>query len=288
MYLPQPMPLFTTINNHLHGRLSTLNTKKNSATLELAFSLFTYWFNPLSNKASEKQVSLGVLALNFLNLPPNSQWKVENTFLSGLVPEPTQPNMVTINNILKAFVDEILRLDSGIIIQTSQYPIGRRVLVGLGCLIGVLVANHKVAGFSSHSSTLFCSWCDCSKANLKQLKIRRLRQKRHVKDRSQAFKQLHNEAECTRMVKKTYIRWSELNFLEYWDACNRYQWESCTIGLKEYFKTISKIDGCGILKNAKQRKPNPITLDLKTTVKWNMVINQVRLACHGSKATIWL
>ncbi|MBW0546115.1 hypothetical protein O181_085830 [Austropuccinia psidii MF-1] len=44
----------------------------NSTTLELAFSLFTDWFNPISNKAAGKQVSLGVLAQNCLNLPPNS------------------------------------------------------------------------------------------------------------------------------------------------------------------------------------------------------------------------
>ncbi|MBW0565069.1 hypothetical protein O181_104784 [Austropuccinia psidii MF-1] len=78
---------------------------QNSTKLELEFSLFTDWFNPLSNKATGKQVSLGVLALNCLNLPPTSQWKMRNTFLSGVAPEPTQPNMVTINNILKVFVD---------------------------------------------------------------------------------------------------------------------------------------------------------------------------------------
>ncbi|MBW0508136.1 hypothetical protein O181_047851 [Austropuccinia psidii MF-1] len=195
----------------------THKKSNNSTTLKLAFSLFTDWFNPLSNKADRKQVSLGVHALNCLNLPPNSRWKVESTFLSGLVPEPAQPNMVTINNILKVFVDEILRLDSGIIIKTPQYPNGHRVVVRLGFLIGDLVANHKVAGFASHSATRFCSWRDCSKADLHQLKIGRLLQKRHVKHHSLAFKKFPNEAEPTRMVKKTGIRCSELNRLAYWD-----------------------------------------------------------------------
>ncbi|MBW0469316.1 hypothetical protein O181_009031 [Austropuccinia psidii MF-1] len=194
-----------------------LQQNPNSTTLKLAFSLFTDWFNPLSNKASGKQVSLGVLALNCLNLPPTSRWKTNNTFLSGLVPEPSQPNMVTINNILTIFIDEIALLDSGIIIQTPQYPNGRKVVVRLGCLIGDLVANHKVAGFASHSATRFCSWCECVKADIQHLKLGRLRQKRIVKDCSHQFKELRNEAECTRMVKKTGIRWSELNRLHYWD-----------------------------------------------------------------------
>ncbi|MBW0567126.1 hypothetical protein O181_106841 [Austropuccinia psidii MF-1] len=142
---------------------------QNSTKLELAFSLFTDWFNPLSNKAAGKQGSLGVLALKCLKLPPTSRWKMHNTFLSGLVPEPTQPNMVTINNILNVFVDEIALLDGGIMIETPRYHKGRKVVVRLGCLIGDLVANHKVAGFASHSATRFCSWCECSKANIQQL-----------------------------------------------------------------------------------------------------------------------
>ncbi|MBW0513141.1 hypothetical protein O181_052856 [Austropuccinia psidii MF-1] len=191
--------------------------ENDSTTLKLAFSLFTDWFNPLSNKASGKQVSLGVLALNCLNLPLTSRWKPQNTFISGLVPEPTQPNMITINNILSVFIDEIASLDSGIIIHTPRYPEGRKVVVRLGCLLGDLVANHKVAGFASHSATRFCSWCECPKADIQQLTIGRLRQMRIVKDYSRAFKDLKNEAERTRMVKKSGIRWSELNRLRYWD-----------------------------------------------------------------------
>ncbi|MBW0587882.1 hypothetical protein O181_127597 [Austropuccinia psidii MF-1] len=162
--------------------------KNDAMVLELAFSLFTDWFNLLSNKAAGKKVSFGVLALNFLTLPPTSRWKPQNTFISGLVPEPIQPNM------------------------------GRRVFVCVGCLLGDLVAKHKVAGFASHSATQFCSWCDSPKSDIQQLQVGRLRQKRLVKDYSQAFKDLKNKAEHTRMVKKSGIRWSELNWLDYWDT----------------------------------------------------------------------
>ncbi|MBW0495595.1 hypothetical protein O181_035310 [Austropuccinia psidii MF-1] len=190
---------------------------KNTTTLKIAFSLFTDWFNPLSNKAAGKQVSLGVLALNCLNLPPTSQWKVKNTFISGLVPEPSQPNMVTINNILSVFINEMIQLNLGIFVQTSKYLNVCMVVVCLGFLIGDLVANHKVSGFASHLATRFCSWCECPKAEIQQLKLARLQQQRIVKDYSLGFKDLKNEAERTRMVKKTGISWSELNQLGYWD-----------------------------------------------------------------------
>ncbi|MBW0562515.1 hypothetical protein O181_102230 [Austropuccinia psidii MF-1] len=190
---------------------------KNSTTLQLAFSLFVDWFNPISNKTSGKQVSLGVLALNCLNLPPKSQWKEKNTFIYGLVPEPSQPNMITINNILRIFIEEMVQLNYGIFIQTPHYPKGHKVVVRLGCLIGDLVANHKVLGFASHSATTFCSPCECPKAEIQQLKLAKLQQKRIFKDYSIAFKGLNNDAEHTRMVRRTGIRWSELNHLDYWD-----------------------------------------------------------------------
>ncbi|MBW0463475.1 hypothetical protein O181_003190 [Austropuccinia psidii MF-1] len=61
---------------------------KSSRKLQLAFSLFLDWFNPLSNKTAGTKVFLGVLALNCLNLPPTCQWKEKNTFIYGLVPKP--------------------------------------------------------------------------------------------------------------------------------------------------------------------------------------------------------
>ncbi|MBW0565790.1 hypothetical protein O181_105505 [Austropuccinia psidii MF-1] len=134
-----------------------------------------------------------------------------------LVPEPSQPNMVKINNILSVFINEMIQLNLGIFVQKPKCSNGHMVVVRLGCLIGDLVANHKVSGFASHLATRFCSWCECPKAEIQQLKLERLRQKCIVKDYSLRFKDLKNEAECTRMVKKTGIRWSELNRLGYWD-----------------------------------------------------------------------
>ncbi|MBW0499924.1 hypothetical protein O181_039639 [Austropuccinia psidii MF-1] len=125
--------------------------------------------------------------------------------------------MVTINNILHIFFDEMIHLDSGIIIQTHCYPKDRKVVVCLGCLIGDLVANNKVAGFPSHSATRFCSCFKCPKAEIQQLQLGRLRQKQIVKDCSHGFKELRNETERMRMVKKTGVWWSELNHLHFWD-----------------------------------------------------------------------
>ncbi|MBW0462333.1 hypothetical protein O181_002048 [Austropuccinia psidii MF-1] len=125
--------------------------------------------------------------------------------------------MITINNIMSVFIYEIASLKSGIIINTPKYPEGNKVVVRLGRLLGDLVANHKFSGFASHSSTCFCSWCACPKANIQKLTIGRLLQMWIFKDYSQAFNDLKNEAERARMVKKSGIKWSGLNRLCYWD-----------------------------------------------------------------------
>ncbi|MBW0499446.1 hypothetical protein O181_039161 [Austropuccinia psidii MF-1] len=67
-------------SNAFHKSLST-NGKlnENSSSLQLNFSLFADWFNTLGNKISGKQVSLGVLALTCLNLPPTMQYKPQFT-----------------------------------------------------------------------------------------------------------------------------------------------------------------------------------------------------------------
>ncbi|MBW0583481.1 hypothetical protein O181_123196, partial [Austropuccinia psidii MF-1] len=160
--------------NHCNSAAwSSLNSDmcRNDNSLCLSFSLFVDWFNPLENKLSGKQKLLQILALTCLNLPPSKQNEHQYTFIAGIIPEPNQPNMITINNVLKPFVEDLLELNKPKKIRTHQFPLGRTVVICLGALIGDIVATHKVAGFSSHSATKLCSWCNINKSNMSQMKI---------------------------------------------------------------------------------------------------------------------
>ncbi|MBW0484034.1 hypothetical protein O181_023749 [Austropuccinia psidii MF-1] len=150
----------------------------------LSFSLFVDWFNPLTNKLAGKQVLLGVVALNCLNLPPNTQWKLQNTFISGIIPAPNEPNPITINNILMPLVDDLIKLHPGIIICTPNSPNGWKIVVKLGC---------------------------------NKQEIARLHKCHIVRHYSNAFKDAQNQTQADRLVQKSGVHWSELNWLPYWD-----------------------------------------------------------------------
>jgi hypothetical protein len=78
------------------------------------------------------------------------------------------PDTETINHLLKPFVDKLIQLESGVQIETYQYPSGQTVQIKLLCLLGDSPAVKKVAGFASHLATYFCTWC---KHTLKDLEL---------------------------------------------------------------------------------------------------------------------
>ncbi|MBW0579164.1 hypothetical protein O181_118879, partial [Austropuccinia psidii MF-1] len=59
---------------------------------------------------------------------------------------------------MRPLIDELILLNPGIKIKTPNHPYGRSVVIKIMCLIGDIVATHKVGGFMSHSAKKFCSW----------------------------------------------------------------------------------------------------------------------------------
>lgn len=160
---------------------------------------------------------MGIISLTCLNLHPSIRYKPRFTYLAGIVPSPNQPNMITISHVLRPLVDSLLELENGVLIHTNQFPFGRQVQVRLLALIGEIVATHKVGGFTSHSGEFFCSWCKAQKSELQNLEVGPIREKRHTLAQAQRWNETNSVAAKERIVKKTGVRWSQLNRLPYWN-----------------------------------------------------------------------
>ncbi|EJD38450.1 hypothetical protein AURDEDRAFT_172531 [Auricularia subglabra TFB-10046 SS5] len=93
--------------------------------LRLAFSLSVDWFHPRRSK--KRGVSLGIISVACLNLPPDVRYAPENLFIVGILPGPKETD---VQPFLGPLVDELLTLwEPGIYFpQTALSPAGRRLL----------------------------------------------------------------------------------------------------------------------------------------------------------------
>ena len=186
------------------------------------FSLSVDFFNPLGNKQAGKKISIGLITLVCLNLPPHLRYRSENMYLAGIIPGPNEPPAMAINHFLRPIVDNFVTMWSHGIhySHTDGYRNGRIVRCAIVCVVCDLPAARKTAGFVSFSHNHFCAICECTlKANgyddLNPLswKWRTNRSCRHSAKQYQRAGAEHGE----KMVEKTGVRWSELLRLPYFD-----------------------------------------------------------------------
>ncbi|EFP86331.2 uncharacterized protein PGTG_12287 [Puccinia graminis f. sp. tritici CRL 75-36-700-3] len=137
--------------------------------------------------------------------------------IAGITPGPYSPDPQTFNHLLGPLVDELIRLDAGIIIPTHQFPAGRLVQVKLLCIYGDVLATKKVAGYASHSATKFCSFCHAEQSKLHLLQLSRRREKDETISAAVDSKNATSTTEQDNLLKASGVRWSELNRLHYWD-----------------------------------------------------------------------
>jgi hypothetical protein len=187
------------------------------------FSLSADFFNPLTNKQGGKKVSVGVISLVCLNIPPSLRYKPENMFLVGLIPGPKEPPLDTINHYLTPLVDAFLEFwQPGVrFSRTHNFPDGRLVRCALIAVICDLPAARKVGGFAAFSHMHFCSVCHCHRKKEGYGNTNYDGWKRRTADECRTFaeqyKAAENEKERQSIFDSAGLRWSELLRLPYFD-----------------------------------------------------------------------
>ena len=189
------------------------------------FSLSLDFFNPLGNKQAGKKISVGIISLVCLNLPPDIRYKPENMFLVGIIPGPNEPPLMSINFFLKPLVDDFLKLwEPGIYFsRTDGHRDGRLVRCAIVCVVCDLPAAKKTAGFAAHNHTHFCTYCHCTSNgpgyrnfNYTKWSYRSNEEVRcNAKEFNNAFNNPCTNSKADSIVSRTGVRWSQLLRLPY-------------------------------------------------------------------------
>lgn len=107
-----------------------------------------------------------------MNLPASMRFKYENMFIIGIPPPPHAPNMITISHLLELFTQEILPYAQPGGRRTATYHHSEGVLLQVYAVLPLLAdleALRKLAGYVSHSATLFCSFCTLPSSHIEEL-----------------------------------------------------------------------------------------------------------------------
>ncbi|KAA1084550.1 hypothetical protein PGT21_050274 [Puccinia graminis f. sp. tritici] len=184
----------------------------------LAFALYIDWFNAFGK--SSRKASLGTLILVCLNLPPEKRLKPENVYVAGILPGPKEPTGTQLNNLLLPLIQELKELWEGVYFsQTFKFPQGTKIRVAMLTVIADLPAIRKIAGFKSHSGTMFCNFCTISKEdrNTVQPFSWRSRNFREHKENIARWLNATSNTQREKIFKETGARYSILEELPYWD-----------------------------------------------------------------------
>lgn len=115
------------------------------------------WFRPFVRGTT---YSTGALYLTIQNLPRQERYCTENLLLVGVLPGPSEPNLI-MNSFLTPMVEELMQLWEGVMvsIKTHQGQMKIRVRAALSCVACDIPASRKVCGFLSHNAILGCNKC---------------------------------------------------------------------------------------------------------------------------------
>lgn len=184
----------------------------------LVFGFYCDWFNP-DGKASGKKISAGVMLLVCFNLPPTLRYKSENIFIFGIIPGPGEPSLSEVNHFLEPLVDEMKDFWEGIYFSsTSRYPKGRLIHAAVWPLLADIPAMKKIAGFTSHDSTNFCSLCAITRTLFHSATPVSAEFRDDATHQKQAheWKSATSAGEEVKLAKSNGVRYSIFSELPYW------------------------------------------------------------------------
>lgn len=191
--------------------------------LRLLFNLNIDWFNPYGTKKTGRQYSVGGIYMVCVNLPIELRYRVENVYLAGIIPGPSEPaaDLAELDHFLSPLVDELLHLyHHGLMLAAVT---GQLSALLVRCAILALICDmpgfRKVAGFAGVKSRHICPFCTLGKDKKASFDIAswKRRTPEEYLAAAERWRSCSNQKERDAELAESGIRWSELLRLPYWN-----------------------------------------------------------------------
>ena len=198
-----------------------LEVEPNQSNYRLIFSLFINWFSPWGTKKNGSHASVRVIYMVCCNLPPHLRYRIENVYIAGIIPGPTEPSLHHLNHILRPLVNDLLRgWECGFhFTQTAIHEFGCMVRCAIIPLVCDLPALRKALGAIGHRAIRFCSFCLLTRSHIAEFDVNswgRRSWQEHLRIATE-WRDATTESLRNTIYQKHGIRWSELLRLPYWD-----------------------------------------------------------------------
>ena len=153
------------------------------------------------------------------------QYKLENMFLFGIIPGPSEPLLTCLNHYLHPLVDMPLEFwHTGIqFSRTCACYYGRVVRCALICVVSDLPAARKISDFASIHHMQMCAMCYCTRQQCDVLNdsfatLATWCMNEEICTSAQHYLDAVDEKVRNEVIHNSGIRWSELLRLPYFDA----------------------------------------------------------------------
>ena len=138
--------------------------------IRLAFSLNADGFNPFHMIEAKQSVSCTAIYMVVLNFPEHLRFLFRNMYLAGVIPGPGKPSLDQINHALSLVVTELLEFWKGVyytvIFASLSGCLTKGAMIPLVC---DMLSARQLAGLSSATSTLFCTFCHLTIQDIENL-----------------------------------------------------------------------------------------------------------------------
>jgi hypothetical protein len=197
--------------------------RKEVSDCHLGIMLNMDWFQPFDNS----QYSVGAIYGVICNLPRSERFKTSNIITLAVIPGPNEPKLHQLNHYLAPIIDQLIELWNGIELSvTCENPNGKLIRAAVICCACDIPAARKLCGYIS--ARIACHRCK-KRANIEGRNNINFggfddiddwfvpRDVEEIRKNASLWKECDTDDARKRHVSETFVRWSEIYRLPYFD-----------------------------------------------------------------------